>query len=234
MCDRKTSFTLAELLVTVSIIIILMSLILPALGKAKETGRTILCLSNEKQCAISGISYAGDFNGYIMVYSATINWPWTKFLYRNGYMNDFNSSLCPSWTPHKYDSTISGMMYFSYGMLRYRESNSFFLRIVDDYTYRALIVPKVTSPSDYFFYSDSLSLASGIMYQQQGYEYTVETWGVERIHARHSSKANIVFLDGHGETAGEARIATAARKINGDASFVKIFDKNMIEKQLYP
>jgi prepilin-type N-terminal cleavage/methylation domain-containing protein/prepilin-type processing-associated H-X9-DG protein len=65
MESRRQVFTLIELLVVISIIAILASLLLPALGKARERGREISCKSNLKQNAIPFIMYEDDYNGYI-------------------------------------------------------------------------------------------------------------------------------------------------------------------------
>jgi prepilin-type N-terminal cleavage/methylation domain-containing protein/prepilin-type processing-associated H-X9-DG protein len=53
-------FTLIELLVVISIIALLLSIILPSLRLAKEAGKRIVCLSNEKQLALAWTLYAGD------------------------------------------------------------------------------------------------------------------------------------------------------------------------------
>jgi len=60
--DSWKRFTLVEMLVVIAVIGILSSLLLPALGKAKETARRINCASNIRQLFL-GISYYADDNG---------------------------------------------------------------------------------------------------------------------------------------------------------------------------
>lgn len=55
-------FTLIELLVVVAVIGILIGLLLPALGRARQGGRDIECLSNVKQMALATATYTVDFN----------------------------------------------------------------------------------------------------------------------------------------------------------------------------
>ena len=56
-------FTLIELLFVIAIIAILASLLLPALGRAKETVKTIACSSNMRQAGIDMSLYTANFPG---------------------------------------------------------------------------------------------------------------------------------------------------------------------------
>ena len=57
---RRRGFTLIELLVVISIISLLLSILLPALGRARETGRRTVCGSNLRQVGMSFIQYTQD------------------------------------------------------------------------------------------------------------------------------------------------------------------------------
>ena len=56
-------FTLIELLVVVSIIALLVSILLPALGKAREVARVAVCASNQRSTGLAMHSYTGDYDG---------------------------------------------------------------------------------------------------------------------------------------------------------------------------
>ncbi|HRK31587.1 MAG TPA: type II secretion system protein [Tepidisphaeraceae bacterium] len=63
---RNHAFTLVELLVVIGIIALLVSVLLPALGKAKSQANATKCAANLRQLAQAHLMYVNDFKGVIV------------------------------------------------------------------------------------------------------------------------------------------------------------------------
>ncbi len=63
---KLKGFTLIELLVVIAIIALLMAVILPSLGAAKELASGVVCAAHQRQLCMAWVGYAGDNDSYIV------------------------------------------------------------------------------------------------------------------------------------------------------------------------
>src|SRR6478672_6148189 len=59
----RPAFTLVELLIVLGIIILLVSILLPAINRAREQAKRVQCLSNLRQLTMAWLNYANEHKG---------------------------------------------------------------------------------------------------------------------------------------------------------------------------
>jgi len=196
-------FTLIELLFVVAIIMILASLLLPALGRARQSAHRAVCASNLKQINMAYMAYAYDNNEWTVYDGSYLLWE--RVLIRSGYLpnnyypNVLNSSglyltpamLCPA-LPAPITFKVPGVAKYSDYGLNYTSCQAwdYGLSMFTSGKLRK-IGPKVVTFGDRYNWPKSEQPANGspslIYVYYAGYP----------IGMHHGGGANLTFLDGH-------------------------------------
>jgi len=92
------SFTLIELLVVVAIIAVLVAILLPALGQAREQAMLTICGRNLQQIGVATQLYVDENHGWLF---DADNWragrlTWSRLFLSNGYLPDKDVFRCPA------------------------------------------------------------------------------------------------------------------------------------------
>src|SRR5260370_38563029 len=95
------AFTLVELLVVIGIIALLIAILLPAVNRARESARRIVCVSNVQQLTAAWLMYANDNKGHFSSSNTHSNPPlspngWKFRLHLAGYP-DPQPNAVSSW-----------------------------------------------------------------------------------------------------------------------------------------
>ena len=85
---RKAGFTLVELLVVMTIISMLMSILLPALSRAREQGKSLVCKFNLKALQFGWLMDASENNDKICS-----PWNWVRGDHHNSLSPEYNTDL---------------------------------------------------------------------------------------------------------------------------------------------
>lgn len=192
--QKKTWFTLIELLIVVAIIAILASMLLPAINKARERAKATKCISNLKQVTTACLMYADDYKGYLTAPQLRTNYYWSNLMADYKYLPPNDIYLCPNQEVKRPWKNNSDALY-TYGLNRNVDRDD---RVTPGGFYSNIYKIRTQAPSITWLVGDSIRAknATSIALKQP---CAILSWnnGSEGIVSlRHSMQANLGFVDG--------------------------------------
>jgi prepilin-type processing-associated H-X9-DG protein len=204
------ALTLVEVMVTVGIVAILASLLIPVGKSAVESSRATRCQGNLRAIGAALQAFAADNNGQIPMRRDNRRSPstWAEILAVDQFLPASLSGVsparyCPSEIPvSPHDSrALKGPTnsIYSYGMRRWAPPG---MSLMDgEADSRLYHLASIQQPSKFFLVTDSYFT------QDKTQGYFVDGFGGNtfwRVHLRHKNRANTLFADGHVEALDRA------------------------------
>ena len=220
---RERRFTLIELLVVIAIIAILAGMLLPSLGKAKESAKGITCRSNLKQLGLQVRMYADSFGGWVPEYTTEQGFHFidivvTTLTGKSPMVGTWKRPQetaaygCPAL--ERAPLTSQGFWFRNHYGVRIvtaamdTESKYGWLKQVTYRNYKGVSgsfipyfwnIDKKPHPSETIFFGDSHGWSNNRATHAQGFYHKSSSTYSTRLGLHHAGAAAVAFNDGHAE-----------------------------------
>jgi prepilin-type N-terminal cleavage/methylation domain-containing protein/prepilin-type processing-associated H-X9-DG protein len=207
----RAAFTLIELLVVIAIIAILAAMLLPSLGRARETAKRASCLSNERQIGMALAVYAADYNNYFPPMAKAWN-SWATPYWYNYLESSLPRGKLHHTDPYTGEVNINNAVFFCPSEPRNQPSmvdyGMNFTTLMDTNwgdAFYPLSLNRISSPSNLISVGDSrqphpVTGLCGSWYINRG-DFLAGKVAADGTcvpaPARHANGMNFLFLDGH-------------------------------------
>lgn len=196
------TFTLLELLIVIAIIMLLVSMLLPAISKTKEKAKQLNCGSNMKQIGVAFQQYCDDYQGLMPVTdTSAVYLNWTYYFAPYFGLTVEVSPVpkyyqCPSKTPTGYTkiSTAGSNSYLGSHNSVYRpnQENGFNNGAVNGW-FRIRKLYSLQKPSVYVTFAEAEISSPTSFYFQWANDSVNRLIGINS----HAGQANYLHADGH-------------------------------------
>ena len=207
---EKLSFSLIELLVVIAVISILVSLLLPALNKAREKGRQVRCLSNQKTIGQSCVLYAEDFNQMI----------WPNYTDETDMQNNLRRTHWKTLALHYQNKYLPTPQYFYCESHKHFSSGKYAEDIKMDWDRNTMNSLKSNIGSSWQLRGTGTSEASSVLLPKMKSsdilcsEYSIHYWYIAPLTPPHLGSFNLLYGDGHAGSVSKAYIQANQNKYN--------------------
>ena len=184
----RAAFALVELMVVIAIVVLVVSLVIPALGRARDQANVMACRANLRSLAMGCLAYASEHDS-VLPTDSTVDNPHTgliNMLSADKYVDAAESYYCPSETRpelrySEQNFEAGNISYFYYSFTE-RPTN----RYLSNFLRKTIEWPRIlkdTMPADMWVSSDSWfsNSATAHRYYKKGVNYVTLATTVEMV-----------------------------------------------------
>ena len=216
---RRYGFTLVELLVTAGVVMLLVGILLPSLGRAREQARSAVCQSNIRQLAMANGLYAQESGGVFVPGASGIRqenlhrWhgvrsttqepfvpsrgPLTAYLGPGGAIQE-----CPTFSPDErgFESGNGGYGYNN-AYVGVQTTMNRRGRVIEVRDLAGTVADRVKRPGETVMFTDSAFAEKRLIEysfaEPRFHPSSLAARADPSIHFRHAQRANVAWCDGH-------------------------------------